>query len=182
MSNRTSPAPHCPPRLSSPSRGQRYCVSRFQLPLPAWSLTPPSYKFRQASDFWYLTGFDEPDAAVILGPSPHLLSCNLTHLPPIRKDQLRKRLQNVSLLVRLKPREGKVGRCEVGNFPLQQCAHVHNPQLGQPSRMPRRTSLSTNHFPFTPCREHYVRFSPLPTTFMPTFSTPSREGTLRGQS
>jgi intermediate cleaving peptidase 55 len=26
-----------------------------------------SYKFRQASDFWYLTGFQEPDAAVILG-------------------------------------------------------------------------------------------------------------------
>ncbi|KAF9651028.1 peptidase M24 [Thelephora ganbajun] len=25
-----------------------------------------TYKFRQASDFWYLTGFDEPDAAVIL--------------------------------------------------------------------------------------------------------------------
>ncbi|KAI6046534.1 peptidase M24 [Pisolithus marmoratus] len=25
-----------------------------------------SYKFRQASDFWYLTGFEEPDAAVIL--------------------------------------------------------------------------------------------------------------------
>ncbi|KAF8122798.1 Creatinase/Aminopeptidase P [Boletus edulis] len=24
------------------------------------------YKFRQASDFWYLTGFEEPDAAVIL--------------------------------------------------------------------------------------------------------------------
>lgn len=28
---------------------------------------PYSYKFRQASDFWYLTGFEEPDAAVILG-------------------------------------------------------------------------------------------------------------------
>ncbi|KAF8554093.1 peptidase M24 [Imleria badia] len=25
-----------------------------------------TYKFRQASDFWYLTGFEEPDAAVIL--------------------------------------------------------------------------------------------------------------------
>nr|GAT46177.1 methionine aminopeptidase [Mycena chlorophos] len=24
------------------------------------------YKFRQASDFWYLTGFDEPDSAVVL--------------------------------------------------------------------------------------------------------------------
>ena len=29
-----------------------------------------SYKFRQASDFWYLTGFDEPDAAVILEKQP----------------------------------------------------------------------------------------------------------------
>lgn len=26
-----------------------------------------SYKFRQASDFWYLTGFQEADAALILG-------------------------------------------------------------------------------------------------------------------
>ena len=25
-----------------------------------------SYKHRQASDFWYLTGFEEPDSAVIL--------------------------------------------------------------------------------------------------------------------
>lgn len=29
-----------------------------------------SYKFRQSSDFWYLTGFDEPDAAVILEKMP----------------------------------------------------------------------------------------------------------------
>ncbi|OBZ71885.1 Intermediate cleaving peptidase 55 [Grifola frondosa] len=28
------------------------------------------YKFRQASDFWYLTGFEEPDAAVILEKRP----------------------------------------------------------------------------------------------------------------
>ena len=26
-----------------------------------------SYKYRQASDFWYLTGFEEPNSAVILG-------------------------------------------------------------------------------------------------------------------
>lgn len=26
-----------------------------------------SYKYRQNSDFWYLTGFAEPDSAVILG-------------------------------------------------------------------------------------------------------------------
>jgi len=26
-----------------------------------------SYKYRQASDFWYLTGFEEPDSAVVLG-------------------------------------------------------------------------------------------------------------------
>ncbi|OJT04640.1 Intermediate cleaving peptidase 55 [Trametes pubescens] len=29
-----------------------------------------NYKFRQSSDFWYLTGFDEPDAAVILEKQP----------------------------------------------------------------------------------------------------------------
>ncbi|TBU27708.1 peptidase M24, structural domain-containing protein [Dichomitus squalens] len=29
-----------------------------------------NYKFRQSSDFWYLTGFDEPDAAVILEKRP----------------------------------------------------------------------------------------------------------------
>ena len=29
-----------------------------------------SYKFRQSSDFWYLTGFDEPEAAVILEKQP----------------------------------------------------------------------------------------------------------------
>lgn len=27
----------------------------------------PSYKYRQASDFWYLTGFEEPNSAVTLG-------------------------------------------------------------------------------------------------------------------
>lgn len=26
-----------------------------------------SYKYRQGSDFWYLTGFQEPDSAVIIG-------------------------------------------------------------------------------------------------------------------
>jgi hypothetical protein len=26
-----------------------------------------SYKYRQASDFWYLTGFEEPDSAIVLG-------------------------------------------------------------------------------------------------------------------
>lgn len=33
-------------------------------------LDASSYKFRQSSDFWYLTGFDEPDAAVILEKRP----------------------------------------------------------------------------------------------------------------
>lgn len=33
----------------------------------------PSYKFRQNSDFWYLTGFAEPNSAVILGE----LNCGL---------------------------------------------------------------------------------------------------------
>jgi hypothetical protein len=38
------------------------------------SSTRESYKFRQASDFWYLTGFEEPDSALILGKSIHLIS------------------------------------------------------------------------------------------------------------
>ncbi|KAF8451032.1 hypothetical protein L210DRAFT_3500241 [Boletus edulis BED1] len=33
---------------------------------PIKYMSGTSYKFRQASDFWYLTGFEEPDAAVIL--------------------------------------------------------------------------------------------------------------------
>lgn len=32
-----------------------------------------SYRFRQSSDFWYLTGFEEPDSAVILGDKNHTL-------------------------------------------------------------------------------------------------------------
>lgn len=27
------------------------------------------YKFRQATNFWYLTGFEEPDSVVVLGQS-----------------------------------------------------------------------------------------------------------------
>jgi Xaa-Pro aminopeptidase len=26
------------------------------------------YPFRQSSDFWYLTGFTEPDAVLVIGP------------------------------------------------------------------------------------------------------------------
>lgn len=37
------------------------CALYCSHPLPVFS-----YKFRQASDFWYLTGFEEPDSAVIL--------------------------------------------------------------------------------------------------------------------
>ncbi|KIJ70630.1 hypothetical protein HYDPIDRAFT_78192 [Hydnomerulius pinastri MD-312] len=33
---------------------------------PIKYMSGSAYKFRQASDFWYLTGFEEPDAAVIL--------------------------------------------------------------------------------------------------------------------
>ena len=38
-----------------------------------------SYRFRQASDFWYLTGFEEPSAAVVLGKPPLQRVC----LPPL---------------------------------------------------------------------------------------------------
>jgi intermediate cleaving peptidase 55 len=31
-----------------------------------------SYKYRQASDFWYLTGFNEPDSALTLGWRSHV--------------------------------------------------------------------------------------------------------------
>jgi intermediate cleaving peptidase 55 len=45
---------------------QKYCM-RFLLCLhSSYIFTSQSYKFRQASDFWYLTGFEEPDSAVIL--------------------------------------------------------------------------------------------------------------------
>ncbi|KAG2345012.1 peptidase M24 [Suillus weaverae] len=30
------------------------------------NIVAPSYKYRQGSDFWYLTGFEEPDSAVVL--------------------------------------------------------------------------------------------------------------------
>lgn len=74
MSNRT-PVRSLLCSLFSHEVEARDIVCRTLQPLPDCDcpLTPPSYKFRQASDFWYLTGFDEPDAAVILGPSVHLL-------------------------------------------------------------------------------------------------------------
>ena len=79
MSNRT-PVRSLLCSLFSHEVEARDIVCRTLQPLPDCDcpLTPPSYKFRQASDFWYLTGFDEPDAAVILGPSVHLL-----HLSPV---------------------------------------------------------------------------------------------------
>ena len=70
MSNRTSPA--CCYTPVHPHQEARDFVCRAVRLPPNWPLTPSSYKFRQASDFWYLTGFDEPDAAVILGSSLRL--------------------------------------------------------------------------------------------------------------
>ncbi|KAL1675499.1 peptidase M24, structural domain-containing protein [Schizophyllum commune] len=35
-------------------------------PIKYMSGDQPSYKYRQSSDFWYLTGFEEPDSAVVL--------------------------------------------------------------------------------------------------------------------
>jgi hypothetical protein len=74
-----------------------------QLPpscLPAQS----SYKFRQASDFWYLTGFDEPDAAVILGLSHLPYPSTSLNLPLTgREDQFPTRVQNVAILIRYEP-------------------------------------------------------------------------------
>jgi len=116
MSNRTSPS--CCRTPSRPHRLEARDIVRRAVYLTSnWPLTPSSYKFRQASDFWYLTGFDEPDAAVILGSSLHpLLSSRSLNPGPIRKEHLPKRVQDVSLLVRLESREGKVGRCKVGTL------------------------------------------------------------------
>ncbi|KAI0250561.1 peptidase M24 [Lactifluus subvellereus] len=50
--------------------GQIKYMSAGERPSPSH---PHPYKFRQASDFWYLTGFEEPDSALILeknGSSP----------------------------------------------------------------------------------------------------------------
>ena len=44
----------------------------------------PSYKYRQSSDFWYLTGFEEPDSAVILGKWDRVQS-QLSLIPPEEK-------------------------------------------------------------------------------------------------
>lgn len=45
---------------------QKYCTPTTLHTYTSAKLTERSYKFRQASDFWYLTGFEEPDSAVIL--------------------------------------------------------------------------------------------------------------------
>ena len=50
------------------------------VPLSPICLCSRSYKFRQASDFWYLTGFEEPDSALILGqPSSYLSILSYPH-------------------------------------------------------------------------------------------------------
>lgn len=50
---------------------QKYCMYNNQDTYgPPIHISCASYKFRQSSDFWYLTGFDEPDAAVILEKMP----------------------------------------------------------------------------------------------------------------
>jgi hypothetical protein len=44
-----------------------------------------SYKYRQNSDFWYLTGFAEPDSAVVLGKCALRLSCDTYAHPLLQK-------------------------------------------------------------------------------------------------
>jgi len=36
------------------------------------------YKYRQASDFWYLTGFEEPESAVVLEKISSGSECRMT--------------------------------------------------------------------------------------------------------
>lgn len=58
-----------------------------------------SYKHRQASDFWYLTGFEEPDSAVILGVHVRLM-IELPKLNDTRKKVVIQRVSNDSFLSR----------------------------------------------------------------------------------
>ncbi|KAG6896860.1 hypothetical protein C0992_005607 [Termitomyces sp. T32_za158] len=45
------------------------------------------YKYRQASNFWYLTGFEEPDSAVVLGTSPLVFLMLPTSCKDLAKEQ-----------------------------------------------------------------------------------------------
>jgi hypothetical protein len=48
----------------------RYIVGLHQACVDClFNIMASSYKYRQGSDFWYLTGFEEPDSAVVLGTS-----------------------------------------------------------------------------------------------------------------
>ena len=53
------------------------------------SFTRESYEFRQASNFWYLTRFEEPDSALILGKSiPYACACVLYDwLIPLHREE-----------------------------------------------------------------------------------------------
>jgi Aminopeptidase P, N-terminal domain len=39
-----------------------------------------SYKYRQDSDFWYLTGFEEPNSAVTLGTVTVIVALSASQL------------------------------------------------------------------------------------------------------
>jgi len=45
-----------------------------------------SYKFRQASNMWYLTGWEEPNSALVLGkfPARRATRCPAKAAPPCR--------------------------------------------------------------------------------------------------
>jgi hypothetical protein len=67
-----------------------------------------SYKFRQDSDFWYLTGFHEPDAALVLGKLPTSKTfCGLTGVP-YREDIECERISNDNILWYKRCRLGKM--------------------------------------------------------------------------
>jgi hypothetical protein len=116
---------------------QKYCKCNPQL--PTYVAHPSaSYKYRQASDFWYLTGVEEPDSAVILGNCPIVLR-KIAILTIYRKNLLVSRLPNDSVLTRQRLPSRKVGRCKVCLLFSTHSRNFTSPEE-HPSRMPKRYS------------------------------------------
>lgn len=75
MSNSACCFPQFPRPAPHSIFSQIYCKFRsFCVDNYPFDSVHPSYKYRQNSDFWYLTGFAEPDSAVILGPYGYVSS------------------------------------------------------------------------------------------------------------
>lgn len=92
-------------------------------------IIPSSYQYRQASDFWYLTGFEEPNAAVILGTSHPDLSISTSNMHNTsREDFCLPWLSNDPLFHRQQPRKSEMGRRDdftqrcYPNFQIRRCS------------------------------------------------------------